>query len=114
MIPKGIQRHACEVEEDKMTMDVTIRFRGPITKRLKNPVFSIDIEKESNIRDILQMLLEREQQVKEIWTDAERMDCEAMILVNDVDIGLTGGLETIIKQDDELVVLPLVHGGLKQ
>ena len=57
------------------------------------------------------MLFERDKDVKEIWTDVERMDREAMIMVNDVDIGLTGGLDTILKQGDELIVLPLVHGG---
>jgi molybdopterin converting factor small subunit len=57
------------------------------------------------------LLFEREKSVREIWDNVEKMDQEAMILVNEVDIGLTGGLDTILKQGDELVVLPLVHGG---
>ena len=96
---------------DNDNMVITIRFRGPITKRLDNPVFEISIEEESIIRTIIQMLLEREKEVKEIWIDAEKMDREAMILLNDVDIGLTGGLDTSIRNDDELIILPLVHGG---
>ena len=92
-------------------MVVTIKFRGPITKRLNNPSFSINIEDESNIREIIQLLFENEKEVKEIWTDAEKMERDAMILVNDMDIGLTGGLDTRVKHGDQLIVLPLVHGG---
>jgi molybdopterin converting factor small subunit len=92
-------------------MAVIIKFRGPITKRLNNPAFSLEIEKESNIREIMQMLFEMEKEVKEIWTDVEIMERDALVLVNDVDIGLTGGLNTIVKQGDQLIVLPLVHGG---
>ena len=92
-------------------MDITIRFRGPITRRLDNPSFSVVAEKNSNVRQIMQLLLEEEREVKEIWIDIDKMDREAMILVNDVDIGLTGGLDTTLNQGDELIVLPLVHGG---
>lgn len=92
-------------------MDITIRFRGPIARQLENPIFSINVEKESTIRQVMQMLLEKESEVNEIWSDVDTIDHEAMILVNDVDIGLTGGLDTTLRQGDELVVLPLVHGG---
>ena len=92
-------------------MSVIIKFRGPITKRLDNPAFCIEIENESNIREIIQLLFENEKEVKEIWTDVEKLERDAMILVNDVDIGLTGGLDTIVKHGDQLIVLPLVHGG---
>jgi molybdopterin converting factor small subunit len=34
-----------------------------------------------------------------------------MILCNEVDIGVTGGLNTILKDGDILTILPLVHGG---
>jgi molybdopterin converting factor small subunit len=92
-------------------MAVIIKFGGPITKRLNNPTFSIEIQKGSNIREIMHILFEKEKVVKEIWTDVEKMERDAMVLVNDVDIGLTGGLDTIVKQGDQLTVLPLVHGG---
>jgi molybdopterin converting factor small subunit len=92
-------------------MHVTIRFRGPISRQLDDPVFTLAVGETANIRDAIQILLENEKNVKEIWTDIERMDREAMILVNDVDIGLSGGLDTPIHEGDELVILPLVHGG---
>jgi molybdopterin converting factor small subunit len=74
-------------------------------------VFHMDIEKGDKLGMTLQKLVEREDVVKEIWTDSERMDREAMILRNEADIGLTGGLDTVLENGDTIVVLPLVHGG---
>jgi molybdopterin converting factor small subunit len=73
--------------------------------------FHIDMEGDANLGMTLQTLIEREEVVKNIWTDSERIDCEAMILRNDADVGLTGGLETILEDGDTIVILPLVHGG---
>jgi molybdopterin converting factor small subunit len=96
-------------ENDKM--DVKVRFRGPISKRLVNPLVSISIGDSAKIRKALQMLLENEEAIRKIWTDVEKIDREAMILANDVDIGLTGGLDSLLHDGDEIVILPLVHGG---
>ena len=56
-------------------------------------------------------LIEREKGVRDVWSSPEAMDRDALILCNESDIGLTGGLETIINDGDVLVVLPLIHGG---
>jgi molybdopterin converting factor small subunit len=92
-------------------MEIIVRFRGPITRQLNDNMCFITVEENANICNAIQLLFEREKSVREIWDNVEKMDQEAMILVNEVDIGLTGGLDTILKQGDELVVLPLVHGG---
>ena len=92
-------------------MLVSVRFRGPITRRLDSPVYSIDIADGESIRDLLDRLIVREKEVKEVWEDPDRIDREAMVMINEVDIGLTGGLSTPVNSNDEIVILPLVHGG---
>jgi molybdopterin converting factor small subunit len=92
-------------------MDVKVRFKGPIAMRLHDPVISITIGKSDNIRKALQVLLENKEEVRSIWTNVEKIDCEAMILVNGVDIGLSEGFDMPLQDGDELVILPLVHGG---
>jgi len=57
------------------------------------------------------MLLQKEENVSEIWNSPESIDSEALVLLNEVDVGLTGGLETELSDGDEIIVLPLVHGG---
>ena len=60
---------------------------------------------------VLQILIEQEESVREVWDNHDRMDREALILRNEVDVGLTGGLGTILEDGDNLAILPLVHGG---
>ncbi|MFX1415195.1 MAG: MoaD/ThiS family protein [Promethearchaeota archaeon] len=92
-------------------MRVTIRFRGPLANQMTNQQYSMDVDDGSSLRTVLQTLVDREEAVERTWTDPETMDREALILCNETDIGLTGGLETSLKEGDELIVLPLVHGG---
>ncbi|MFW9943762.1 MAG: MoaD/ThiS family protein [Candidatus Sifarchaeia archaeon] len=92
-------------------MRVTVRFRGPLANQMTNQQYSMDVDDGSSLRMVLQTLVDREEAVERTWIDPETMDREALILCNEVDIGLTGGLETSLKEGDELIVLPLVHGG---
>ncbi|UCH03972.1 MAG: MoaD/ThiS family protein [Candidatus Thorarchaeota archaeon] len=90
---------------------MTVRFRGPLASQMTNQQYSVDVEEGSSLRTALQTLVDRKKAVERTWKDPETMDREALILCNEVDIGLTGGLETALKDGDKLVVLPLVHGG---
>ncbi len=73
--------------------------------------YHVDVDEGTGLREVLQVLIGREEGVRSVWKDPDAMDREALILCNEVDIGLTGGLETKLKEGDEVVVLPLVHGG---
>ncbi len=92
-------------------MRVEIRFRGPLAAKTGMQMFQMNIEEGANLGMTLKTLIETEEAVKKIWTDPERMDREALILRNGTDIGLTGGLATVLKEADRILVLPLVHGG---
>jgi molybdopterin converting factor small subunit len=92
-------------------MRVTIRLRGPIAARVKNPVYSVETRGGRTLRELLQTLLNDHSEVRELWDDPESVDRDALILLNEVDIGLTGGLESLPKDGDRIIVLPLVHGG---
>ena len=92
-------------------MQVAIRFRGPVGKRMRTPVFQVEIRENATIHNLFGDLLQKEENVNEIWNSPESIDSEALVLLNEVDIGLTGGLETELSDGDEVTVLPLVHGG---
>jgi molybdopterin converting factor small subunit len=93
-------------------MSVTIQFRGPITNLLNTGTYNVEIDDSASLHGILVALLEKEQEIRETWSDPEALDRETMILVNEVDVGLTGSLATPLKDGDVLEILPLVHGGL--
>ena len=92
-------------------MRVKVQFRGPIAKHLQDGQIDIECEECSSLLDILTELIEKEECVREIWSSPETMDRDALILHNDSDIGLSGGLQTKLSDGDFLVVLPLIHGG---
>ena len=91
-------------------MRVSIHFRGPISQRLQEGSIEVEVDTGS-LQSVLKMILEKDPYLMVIWASAEEMDRDALILVNDVDIGLTGGLETPLKDGDRVSILPLVHGG---
>ena len=92
-------------------MRVAVRFRGPVGKRMQAPVFHIEVRENSTLRNLLEELLQKKETVSEIWSSPESIDSEALVLLNEVDVGLTGGLETELSDGDVIIVLPLIHGG---
>jgi molybdopterin converting factor small subunit len=92
-------------------MRVTVQFRGPLAKQIQEGRIDIDCVDGSSLLDVFTELIEREKDVREVWSSPETMDRDALILHNESDIGLTGGLETKLSDGDVLVVLPLIHGG---
>ncbi len=92
-------------------MKVEIHLRGPLAVKRGMQVFHLDVREGANLEMTLQSLIESEEEVEKVWTDTDRMDREALILRNETDIGLTGGLDTMLEDGDKIVILPLVHGG---
>ena len=78
---------------------------------MMSPHYEIELTEQATLEVMLHSILEKEKDVREVWSDPESMDRETLILCNDVDIGLTGGLKTKLNDGDTLVVLPLIHGG---
>jgi molybdopterin converting factor small subunit len=92
-------------------MRITVQFRGPLAKQFREGIIEIECEDGAKLIELLRKLIENEGNVRGVWSSPEAMDRDALILCNESDIGLTGGLETILTDCDVLVILPLIHGG---
>jgi len=92
-------------------MRVALQFRGPLAKKFHEGTIDIEVERNATLLDLLDMVFEREDSVKEHWSSPEHIDRDALVLCNETDIGLTGGLATKLNEGDTVVVLPLIHGG---
>ena len=92
-------------------MRITVKFRGPIAQRIDGGLLEIEEQENTQLRELLTALIREQDYLRETWKNPEEMDRDAMILLNGIDIGLTGGLETRPSHGDVLTVLPLVHGG---
>ncbi len=92
-------------------MKITVQFRGPLAKQFRDGNIELECQERTKLRGLLSKLMEKEDSVRDVWSNPETMDRDALILCNESDIGLTGGLETDLNDGDILVVLPLIHGG---
>ena len=92
-------------------MKITVRFRGPLANQMDSDSGQIEIVEGARLRDLLTLLLTGNDTVRKAWSSPEQIDRDTLILCNEVDIGLSGGLETELTNGDVLVILPLVHGG---
>ncbi len=92
-------------------MIVTVRFRGPLSNQMDSDSGKIDVSEDASLRDLLTLLITKNDTVKDTWNSPEQIDRDTLILRNEVDVGLSGGLETKLTDGDVFVILPLVHGG---
>ena len=92
-------------------MKVTLHFRGPLAKELQEDTIEVELETGASLSDLFSKVIEREESVREVWDTPEVIDRDALVLWNGVDIGLSGGLDTKLSENDTIVVLPLIHGG---
>ena len=99
------------LSEWQRIMKVTLQFRGPLAKKFQEGAIEIELDNDGSLLEMLSMVIQREESVREVWSSPDVIDRDALILCNETDIGLSGGLSTKLNEDDVIVVLPLIHGG---
>ncbi|MHA1137693.1 MAG: MoaD/ThiS family protein [Candidatus Thorarchaeota archaeon] len=92
-------------------MKISVRFRGPIAREIENGILEVELEEGLTLRDLFSKILAQNSYLQGVWRNPVEIDRDSMILCNEVDIGVTGGLETTLKDGDILTIVPLVHGG---
>ncbi len=92
-------------------MRVTVAVRGPLACRIRKSLVEVEIDGAASVGSALNRLIALDKVIEAVWKGADELEQDALILCNDVDIGLTGGLNTEINEGDRIVVVPLVHGG---
>jgi len=98
---------------DLETMKVKVKLLGVFKQAQGDAKFNLELEKPESLRKIIQRLTEPSFRLRDLLIDPELNDPRpnAIILVNDREISLMEGLETIVKDGDEIVLIPVVHGG---
>ncbi|TFG14299.1 hypothetical protein EU537_03705 [Candidatus Thorarchaeota archaeon] len=92
---------------------MTVRFiiRGPISKRLGSNSLKVEIQKDSTLEMALAHLIGSNAEVAKEWNTPESINREALVLINEQDVEILNGLDTALNSNDEIVILPLIHGG---
>jgi molybdopterin synthase sulfur carrier subunit len=94
-------------------MVITIRFIGSLRASSKKSKLSLNFENAVSLREVVNKLIEEQPKLRRALIDPELDDprTNVLMLVNGKEIGVLNGLETKLKDGDELVLVPVVHGG---
>ena len=95
-----------------MTITLRIEFLGVLTRLTKRKVVSLEFQSQIVIRDVISELVSRfSPEFKRVLIDPELNDPRSnfLIMLNGKEISALN--ETIVEDSDELVLLPVSHGG---
>jgi len=92
---------------------VTIRFIGSLRASAKKSKLSMEFGKTVSLREVIRKIVEEQPKLRRVLIDPELDDprTSSLMLVNGKEIGVLNGLETKLKDGDELILIPVVHGG---
>lgn len=97
-----------------MTINVRVRTFGVLKEVFGNKLLTIKLKKNTSVRSTVQKLADSlSNESKRLLVDSEMNEVwlNALILVNGKEISILDGLETIVSDGDEIVLLPVSHGG---
>jgi molybdopterin synthase sulfur carrier subunit len=94
-------------------MEVTARFFGVFRSVYGKSEFTIKFKDTVLLRDAVKRIVEELPELKRALIDPELEDPgpNTLILVNGREISVLNGLDTVLKDGDEVVFLPVLHTG---
>ena len=97
-----------------MVIQVNVRFLGVFQRLSGKKQFKLELEEPATVKNAIAKLTETfSEEFKQVLVDSQLNDPRpnALILVGGKEISALQGLETEIKDSEELVLIPMVHGG---
>lgn len=97
-----------------MTINVKIRTHGVFKELFGNKSLTVKLDKNASVKSVVQKLVDSlHSKSKRLLIDSEINDLwlNSLILVNGKEISVLNGLETAVSEGDEIVLLPVSHGG---
>lgn len=97
-----------------MVICLAVRFLGIFQRLSGKKHYELKLQEPATIQDVVTKLSEAfSDEFKTVLVDAQLDDPRpnALILVDGKEISALQGLETEVKDSQEIVFLPLVHGG---
>jgi len=94
-------------------MAITLKFIGALRHASGNDTINLPCSEGASILDVIDEISKEEPALRRSLLDEhlETPTPKALILVNGQEISVLKGLKTTLKDGDELVFVPVVHGG---
>lgn len=96
-----------------MTHSVEVRFLGAFKKAYGKGKMSVQLNDERELGALIQEIAGASSELRRVLLDPELEDPRpnAVILVNGKEISVLNGLDTKVANRDEVVFIPVIHGG---
>ncbi|MCW4042602.1 MAG: MoaD family protein [Candidatus Bathyarchaeota archaeon] len=94
-------------------MEVTVKFIGSFRTISSKSKLTIKYRDMPNVKKAVEKIVEELPKLKGALIDADLQDPRpnTLILLNGREISILNGLETLLKNGDEIVFVPISHGG---
>lgn len=94
-------------------MVVTFKFVGAFRSLVGKERRTMKIERALILREAILKIVKKEARLRRALIDPELKDPRpnALILVNGKEISVLKGLDTLLVDGDEVVLIPVIHGG---
>ena len=94
-------------------MTINVKFVGSFRGLSCKNKLSLKLEKAVPFREVVKKIVEEAPKLEQalIDPDFESPKTNMLVLVNGKEISVLNGLETVIEDGDEVVFVPVVHGG---
>jgi molybdopterin synthase sulfur carrier subunit len=94
-------------------MVITIKFVGAFRGVVGRDRLNLSCKRAIVLRDAVKEIVEKLPKLKRVLIDPELEDPRpnTLILVNGREISVLNGLDTMLKNGDEVVFVPVAHGG---
>ncbi|MEM1536275.1 MAG: MoaD/ThiS family protein [Candidatus Bathyarchaeia archaeon] len=96
-----------------MERGITVRFVGSLRNITGKSRVTLKLDGEKTLKEIMEILVKKFPETERVLIDPELEDPRpnTLIIVNGIEISVLNGLETILKDGDEVVFVPVSHGG---
>lgn len=92
---------------------MTIKFVGALRHLSGKSSLTLDVGDGASVKSVVTQISQQIPALKHTFTDSDLNDSRSnsLVLVNGVEISVLAGYETKVSDGDEVVFVPVVHGG---
>lgn len=94
-------------------MPLTIKFIGALRHLSGNTQLTIDYQFDATVKSVIARISQEFPALKHTFSDSDLNDSRSnsLVLVNGTEISVLNGYNTKLCDGDEVVLVPVVHGG---
>jgi molybdopterin converting factor small subunit len=94
-------------------MVVIVKLLGSLRASSRRTKFGLEVKDATPLREVIMKIVEDRPALKEALVDPEHggLRTNTLILINGKEISVLQGTETMLNDDDEVVLVPVIHGG---